>query len=257
MSLNLFNDMKKIDKNFTLHSYQKGIALYTEAANNLGLWASEEYVLNKYFSNKDHILDVGCGAGRTTFGLHQLGFHNIIGIDIHPDMISSAKELANQKQVHLDFRVGDATNLEFEASSFDSLLFSFNGVMTIPGPENRIKAFQEVHRVLKPNGIFIFTTHDREADKNYHEFWEKEKIAWKTGQQDKRLHEFGDIVNYSSDVMQNIYVHIPDRQEVVDHLSNVGFKVVEDFFRPDRFEEREAVLSFSGDCRIWVAQKTA
>jgi len=59
---------------------------------------------------------------------------------------------------HLDIRLGDATDLEFDAETFDYALFSYGGIDAIRPEKRRERAFEEIKRVLKPNGIFRIAT---------------------------------------------------------------------------------------------------
>ena len=57
-----------------------------------GLWESEKYAVSKYCSPSDKIIDIGCGAGRISINLYELGYKNITGIDILKSMIIQAKK---------------------------------------------------------------------------------------------------------------------------------------------------------------------
>lgn len=247
--------MKKIDNDFILASYDNGIENYQQAAINIGLWASEQYVIDSYFDKKAATLDMGCGAGRTSFGMEALGFTDIIAFDLNPKMIEAAFTIAKSKQSQIKFGLGDATQLDFPDEQFDQALFSFNGIMTIPGSTNRQKAFDEAWRLLKDGGIFVFTAHDREKDPKYMEFWEKQKDLWEAGEQNPQLHEFGDILTPSSDLDSDTYLHIPNAREVEKYLNHAGFEVLEHFFRRDRFNESPEVKAFSGECEFWIVRK--
>lgn len=247
--------MAKIDNDFIVNQYTSGVGNYSEATKQVGLWAAERYVFQKYLRTTDHILDLGCGTGRTTYALYQQGYKDIVGIDLTPAMINAAQALKAHFQADLDFRVGNATALEFQAASFDAVIFSFNGIMSIPRAEQRRQALQEVQRVLRPGGYFIFTTHDRDKDENYFEFWEAQRQKWEAGERDNRVYEFGDLITSSKNEERQIYIHIPSRAEVWQELTRHGFTVQEIFYRSDRFREREQVLRVSGECRFWVAQK--
>ena len=247
--------MQKITKNFVKKSFEKAIENYSNAIENIGLWESEKYVINKYFDKNKSILDVGCGAGRTTFNLYEMGYKNIIGLDLTPEMISAAKTINKEKKTDIEFIVGDATDLNFEDNSFDQALFSFNGLMQIPERKNRIKALKEIKRVLTENGIFIFTTHDRENNENFKEFWEKEEKIWKEGKQDKRTYEYGDKILPSDNDDRDLFIHFPNREEIIECLEETGWKLIEDFYREDLFKENKEVKEFSTECRFWIVQK--
>ena len=247
--------MQKITKNFVKKSFEKAIENYSNAIENIGLWESEKYVINKYFDKNKSILDVGCGAGRTTFNLYEMGYKNIIGLDLTPEMISAAKTINKEKKTEIEFIVGDATDLNFEDNSFEQALFSFNGLMQIPERKNRIKALKEIKRVLTENGIFIFTTHDRENNENFKEFWEKEEKIWKEGKQDKRTYEYGDKILPSDNDDRDLFIHFPNREEIIECLEETGWKLIEDFYREDLFKENKEVKEFSTECRFWIVQK--
>ena len=48
---------------------------YVEAVTTVGLWESERLLMGRYVPQNGAVLDIGCGAGRTTFGLYEAGYH--------------------------------------------------------------------------------------------------------------------------------------------------------------------------------------
>ena len=77
------------------------------------------FLFNKLFKKTDSILDLGCGAGRTTLALYKQGFENILGIDLSETAIKNAKKLAKQQNLDLTFMIANALSLPFEDNSFD------------------------------------------------------------------------------------------------------------------------------------------
>lgn len=94
------------------------------------------------------ILDLGCGEGKIAKILFGKGVIDV-GLDNEPEIVKTAKQSRVYKKVVL----GDARNLPFKGKSF-STVFSNCVIEHIPG---KIKVLREVKRVLKKNGIFIFT----------------------------------------------------------------------------------------------------
>lgn len=92
-------------------------------------------------------IDIGCGEGRLTRHLKQLG-HRIVGVDASPSMVAAAREL----DPLMDIRVADAAALPLEDASAD-LAVAF---MSLHNIEAMPLAVQEISRVLKPSGKLCF-----------------------------------------------------------------------------------------------------
>ncbi len=109
-----------------------------------------ESIVNK------HILDIGCGSGRTTAILKNLS-SGYIGIDYSMTMIESCRERFKD----VSFARGDVREMnEFDDGEFDFIMFSFNGLDSI-NHEDRLKGLREIRRVLKQDGLFVFSSHNR------------------------------------------------------------------------------------------------
>jgi SAM-dependent methyltransferase len=76
----------------------------------------------------------------------------------------TAAEMINacrKKFPTLEFENLNAADLSiFAASSFDAVVMAFNGIDSLVPDESRYQAFREIHRVLKPRGILIFSSHN-------------------------------------------------------------------------------------------------
>lgn len=103
------------------------------------------------------ILDIGIGGGRTTRYLLSVS-SDYTGVDYLPQFIERVKG----KFKSGNFLCADARNLsEFDDETFDFVLFSYNGIDAV-SHQDRLKILMEVHRVLKENGTFMFSSHNRD-----------------------------------------------------------------------------------------------
>ena len=231
---------------------------YARAAHFIGLWKSELAMIAKYFPEQSaRLLEAGCGAGRVTVGLWHQGYRDVTGFDFASELVDQARNLAQEQGITgLTFLQADATRLSechvLSDMSFDGVLFMFNGLMQIPGREHRRAAMRGLHRLCKPGGHFLFTTHDRGDPKELKE-WEKEAARWARGEQNPRLVEFGD--RYFTDENGNTFMHLPDRAEVLEDLRATGWTYLESATRNELASETPKVRNFSDNCTFWAARK--
>ena len=231
---------------------EKVVDHYSQAADNLGLWASEEIILTRLFKRKDSLLELGCGVGRVAIGLYELGYRNILATDYAPNMIKQARILTSAQDYAIPFSVCDATELEFEDNCFDGIIFAFNGFMQIPYAAKREQSLSGILRVLRPGGCFVFTTHDRERSAHSN-FWIAEKNRWDTGVQKLDLNEFGDRSEITSNGTH--YMHVPTVADIKSQIAKVGFEMETTAMRSELSKESGQVEAFSDDCRFWVVRK--
>ncbi|MBU0957683.1 MAG: methyltransferase domain-containing protein [Nanoarchaeota archaeon] len=96
------------------------------------------------------ILDLGCGPGRYANILSKKGA-KVIGLD---NSINSL-EIAKGEAPKAEFILGDVEKLPFKSGTFDIVL----SALVIGHLKNWDKVFKEVKRVLKKNGIFVFSNY--------------------------------------------------------------------------------------------------
>ena len=225
---------------------------YVRATAAVGLWSSEEKVFPAAFSLDQRILDVGCGTGRITFGLWKMGFRRLAGVDFSPAMIEAARDIGRALGADIPFQVGDATCLEVPAPAFDGAIFGFNGLMQIPGRANRRKALRCLRALVAGGGKLVFTSHDR-AFPSARAHWRQTSEGTLRPPKNRGELEFGDRVGRTEE--GSIFMHWPDRTEVLDDLAATGWRHLEDHARSLIANESEAVRAFSDECRFWICRK--
>jgi ubiquinone/menaquinone biosynthesis C-methylase UbiE len=111
------------------------------------------------------VLMVGCGTGFSACLLaKRLGCY-VTGIDIAAVSIDRAKARAKREHIEdkVEFRVGDANSLPFEANTFDVVITEFVAMFL-----DKTIAFKEFVRVLKPGGYVgiyeLFKDQDTPSD---------------------------------------------------------------------------------------------
>lgn len=106
----------------------------------------------------DSVLETAAGTGVLTRALlPRLGAEACYAAtDLNPPMLERA-QARMEADPRLAFRPADAGALPYESGSFDVVVCQF-GVMFFP---DRVGAYREARRVLRPGGRFLFSAWDR------------------------------------------------------------------------------------------------
>lgn len=148
---------------------------------------------------KGPVADFGCGPGQTTKFLYDLGVSDITGIDISSAMVDAARRLYPE----LRFETGDLLNLSYESNHFGGAL-AFYAIVHFDLDQIK-RAFQEVNRVLRKGGQFLFSFHVGNEPVHFDSAHEK---------------------------AVNIDLYFYQTDQITELLLDTGFKVVEAIERP-------------------------
>ena len=141
-----------------IHTYNSPeIANYYAALDYLT--PCERLLFDEYLRPGMDILDLGVGGGRTSAYLSSIA-KRYVGADYAPEMVAACRK----KFPRLEFETAGASDLsKFTSSSFDAVVMAFNVIDYVSSDEARHRALREIRRVLKPEGILIFSTHNPRA----------------------------------------------------------------------------------------------
>ena len=113
--------------------------------------------------NVKDVLEVAAGTGVVTRALAAALPQSIaiVATDLNQAMLDQAAKHPIARPV--TWRQADAMQLPFGDATFDAVVCQF-GAMFFP---DRAKAFAEVHRVLRPGGVYLFNVWDRIEDNEF------------------------------------------------------------------------------------------
>jgi SAM-dependent methyltransferase len=116
----------------------------------------EQFLFDLYIKPGAAVLDLAVGGGRTTPYLSRSA-SRYVGMDYASEMI----RMCRRKHPNLEFIEAEASDLScITSSSFDAVVIAFNGLDYVITDEKRALCCRECHRVLKPGGVLLFSSHN-------------------------------------------------------------------------------------------------
>lgn len=139
-----------IDYAIMSENYTSLEGYFADADLGLGCGIPTEYAGIK---KGDTVIDLGSGAGNDAFVARSIAGEDgrVIGIDMTEKMIELARNNAQKlKLQNVEFRLGDIENIPVTANKADVVVS--NCVLNLV--PDKVKAFSEIYRILKPGGHF-------------------------------------------------------------------------------------------------------
>lgn len=142
MKENKYDDSIFFEKYAQMSRSKEGLA-------GAGEWETLKGMLPDFKGKR--MLDLGCGYGwHCIYGMEH-GAASAVGIDLSSKMLEVAKEKTHFENV--EYRCGAIEDVDFQAESFDIVLSS----LALHYVEHYEALVQNISKMLKPNGAFIFT----------------------------------------------------------------------------------------------------
>lgn len=120
-----------------------------EGLSGAGEWETLKGMLPDFKGKR--MLDLGCGYGWHSIYAMENGASSVVGIDISQNMLKVAKEKTHFSEV--EYICGAIEDMDFKEESFDIVLSS----LAFHYIKDYKELIEKITKVLKPNGILIFT----------------------------------------------------------------------------------------------------
>lgn len=101
--------------------------------------------LESHVQRDEPILDIGCYASEVMVVLHKLGYSNLTGIDLNPDL----RKMPYQDSIR--YEISDFMHTKFEDAAFRAI----TSISVIEHGFDGQSLLKEMSRLLKPGGYFI------------------------------------------------------------------------------------------------------
>jgi SAM-dependent methyltransferase len=153
-----------------MHSYEDFAKVYDELMDNTPYeeWAKRlECLIEKYGvskpqrdaqdaleSEKNLVVDLGCGTGTLTEMMYAKGY-DMIGVDLSEQMLEAAMEKREQNGSEILYLLQDMRELELY-STVGTIFSVCDSINYILDEEELLQVFSLVNNYLFPGGIFIF-----------------------------------------------------------------------------------------------------
>lgn len=107
-------------------------------------------VLHKYIKPKEKVLVIGCGNSELSEQLYDVGYQDIVNIDISEVVIKQMKERNGSRRPHMSFLKMDMMHMEFPDATFQVVLDK--GTLDAILTDEEEKTLRQVDRMLAEVG---------------------------------------------------------------------------------------------------------
>lgn len=141
---------------------QKRVSFILEDVPDYYLQASsvDRRLINKVPLKEKKLLNVGCGGHLVSDFYFAMKGADVVSIDMNRQTIETAKnklaKLDSKKDFNLQVMLEDGRDLSFPKNTFD-IVVSFSAVEHMEKYDDRLKAIEEMARVVKPEGFVVIT----------------------------------------------------------------------------------------------------
>jgi len=173
------------------------------------------------------VLDAGCGTGEAFSKLQQrFNKAQVVAMDLSENMLSHVRSRGGLFK-RPDCVCAELESLPFADASFD-LVFSS---LAIQWCNSHADVFSEVHRILRPGGLFVFTSFGPDTLKEL-------RKAWAEIDEDAHVNQFIDMHDLGDELLrcsfaepvmhaENLVVQYQQLRHLLQDLRDIGANVTE------------------------------
>ena len=122
----------------------------------MGGYAQE---VSRHLQAGSAILEVAPGPGYLAIELAKMGQFRVAGLDISKDFVEIAQRNAEEAGVEIEFRQGSVADIPFPDNKFDFIVCT----AAFKNFKEPLETLEEMHRVLRPQGIALIVDMNRHA----------------------------------------------------------------------------------------------
>ncbi len=143
-------DLSELD---VVARYSEFAPTYDESVTNWGYqcYRTAAELLQPYVGHEQPILDAGCGTGLVGKSLYELGYQQLTGIDISPDMLERAERL----DCYQNLQRQDLSAIPYSFADNQFVAITCVGVFSLIAEPRPV--LQEFWRLLQSGGYLVFT----------------------------------------------------------------------------------------------------
>ncbi|MAE37342.1 MAG: SAM-dependent methyltransferase [Pelagibacteraceae bacterium] len=117
---------------------------------------------------KGRVLEIGIGSGLNFSFYNKSEVKDVFAVEPDNVLLEKAKKRALDNNIDLNIEKISAESLPYDNEFFDTIISTY----TMCSISNLSSALNEIRRVLKKDGIFLFSEHGKSPDKNIYK-WQK------------------------------------------------------------------------------------
>ncbi|TDH66641.1 hypothetical protein CCR75_009790 [Bremia lactucae] len=137
-------------------------------------------LLNQYVKKTDNILMAGAGNSQLSEAMVNDGYEKLMNVDVSEVVVKQMATKYEDRAEQLQWQTMNMCSLDFADETYDAVVDkgTMDSILCGEGSTTNVaKMCQEIHRVLKPNGLYFIVSYG--APENRLSYLENQELHWK------------------------------------------------------------------------------